>query len=563
MSNVHVCSLPQKDTTGLPRLAPNASICKRLTRKFRKLIVLNPKNSRCASFFYNRSVIMHEQQKHIQSRYCYIIHPFSTLTAIIEILFFILWTGKMFTETVIDNMVYHEEYVHFIDLLSIAVQLTLVVSIFFVGYVDTNTKEIVIDHKRVIKRYLKTFFIFDLVASEVLHLFSVYSCKTITTTLPDFHWYTHNIVRHVHLPCLYVRLNTVLRYLDEIGRTLKIGKRTRTAFGYILKTYMYLHFFGCMLYLVPQVVYSKDWPSDSWLVVAKIHPSEHAPFFKIYGECLLMSIFFFFGASAGKYTAVQTNEQICLTIVAFFGRLYTLFLIADTLKMFGIVGLSESNYERELSQVKEYMTSNDFSVNLKSKIIRYFEYKFQKHRFDEFEILTNLSEGLRSQIFLFLAKVIMEKCNVFKFVPQQDVARLIAMMKLETYTPGDFIFKPGQHIEDIFFISSGSIAILNKDGVELCHLEDGEMFGLCSLAIGKEQNSALVLESSDIFLINTNMFYQFLEEYPDAIIYIRRLAKERLADYKQLELMVRNKGGSCQEELKNGTLLEKRRKRLE
>lgn len=564
MSFVHVCSLPQKNTSGLPKLAPNASLCKRLWRKFRKLIVLDPKNSKCNTFFFNKSLIMDEQKRHISSRYSYIIHPFSTLSNFLEIVFFALWTGRMISETVIGNMVVADSLAfRIIDCVVTIIQLIVVVTSFFVGYVDANTKKIVIDHKQVVKRYLKTFFVFDLVATEIPNLIHLVHVNMYVAKSETVSWYVHNVSHYIHVPCLYVRLNTVLRYLNEIEQMMKIGKNVRVVVGYALKTYMYLHFFGCMLYLIPQLVYLEDWPTDSWLVVAKIHPSEGAPFFKIYSECLLMAIVFFFGVSSGRFNANQTNEQICLIIITIFGRMYTLFLIADTLKIFGIPGLSKSNYERELIQMKEYMTSNDFSVTLRSKMIRYFEYKFQKRLFDEYEILSNLSDGLKTQIFLFLAGAVMQKSNVFKFIPQEEVSSMISLMKLKTFMPGDLIFKPGQCIENIFFISSGSIAIVNKDGLELCHMEDGDVFGLCTLVMGKESNSAVVLEATDIFIIKTDIFYQFLEAYPEAAKYIRRLAKERVAVYKQMEHAARNKENGCRADLRNGALLEKRRRRLD
>ncbi|XP_018566434.1 potassium/sodium hyperpolarization-activated cyclic nucleotide-gated channel 2-like [Anoplophora glabripennis] len=516
--------------------------------------MVNPKNLRCISFFRNKSSIMAEQRRHVKSPYRFMIHPFSTLCLLLEVSFFIVWMWNMLLEPMFDNMIEPSFPLDIVDnYVMVLSQFLLITFFFFLGYIDLKTREIVVDTKRVAYRYLRTFFVFDFLSSELLNL--------VVFPSEDFQYSSLKFIKYVHVPCLYVRLNTVLNILDNLGQVMKVRQKIRMCFCYIIKTYMYVHFFCCLLYLVPQVVYDTDWPSNSWLVQAQIAPVHDVPVHIIYGECLLLTICYFFGASPGKYVIEQTNEQICLILIGLFGRLYTLYLLADVLNIFGVVGLSESNYERQIAMLKEYMVCHNLPNQLGSRMIKYYECKFQKKYFNEAEILKSLSGLLRAEIFLFSARTIMRKTNVFKYLPENDVASLVSLMKLETFAPGDIIFTAGQIHEYIYLISAGTISVGTKDGIELCHFEDGEIMGLCYSMLGYEMFTAVVIETSDVFIINHNDFFTFLGQYPDAVEFLHEKAVERAALYNQLEDAARKGVDSCLVLLRSGALLEKKRLR--
>lgn len=558
MSEFHKCRLPQTDTSGLHKLPPNAPFYIRLRRKFRRLTIVNPKNFKCNVFFQNRSAIEAEQKRHIMSRYNYIIHPFSTLNVILEVTFLVLWLAKMIYYPILNNMM-KNLLLDIVDSYAVStVQNVLIITFFFVGYIDTYNKEVVVQHDSIVKRYLKTYFFFDTCSTRAF-IAMLEMITSFTTYNPQDELML--ATGYIDVPCLYVRIYSILGSLDNICQMMGISCRLRTCIGYLIKTYLFLHFFTCLIYLVPQLVYLKDWPEDSWLITATIQPDISPPLFRVYGECMLMTVCFFFGASSGKYRVSQFNEQVCLSIITFFGRIYTLFILADALRLFGIVGISEASYEKQLIQLREYMISNNLPSALRARMFKYYETKLQKHYFNEKEILDTLSDNLKAELFLFSARKLMQKSDVFKYLPNSEISTLVSMMRLETFAPGDIIFKADQNIDVIYFISSGSIAIMTKGGQELCHLEDGDVLGLCMSLLDKRSYSALVIETSELFLINVAELTQYLETFPRAAEYLRQVANERLVMYKKLEQSIKNQVDSCLEELRKGALLEKKRRR--
>nr|CAI5825228.1 unnamed protein product [Callosobruchus analis] len=72
-----------------------------------------------------------------------------------------------------------------------------------------------------------------------------------------------------------------------------------------------------------------------------------------------------------------------LFLVAIYGRLYTLYMIADLLKLFGITSISESIYEQKISQLDEFMKARNLPPSVRAKVIHYYNYKTQKEYFNE------------------------------------------------------------------------------------------------------------------------------------------------------------------------------------
>lgn len=194
--------------------------------------------------------------------------------------------------------------------------------------------------------------------------------------------------------------------------------------------------------------------------------------------------------------------------------MYTLYVLAEALSMFGIVGLSEGNYERNIVEMRQYMTSNNLPGAVRNKMIRYYEYKLQKCYFNGTEILNNLSENLRN-----------ETCLFSRGSQETSSSR-------QTWT------------------------MMNKDGVELSYLEDGDVFGIC-----KRHLSALVMVTSDMGLIDINELYQFVTAFPEDEEFLYKLVTEKFAAYKELQQVALREEDTCLVELKMGRLLKSRRKR--
>lgn len=155
----------------------------------------------------------------------------------------------------------------------------------------------------------------------------------------------------------------------------------------------------------------------------------------------------------------------------------------------------------------------------------------------------------------------MQKVEVFKRLPATAIGMLIAAMKAETYSPRDVILKRGSEVNEIFFISSGTVAVLNKDDVELCHLEDGDGFGTACLILKGQIYTAVAVETTEVFSISKKKFLEFLAPYPEVSNLFFNTVKAQIATLKDLEGKI-STGVDLLSDLRSGLVLENRTRRL-
>ncbi|KAJ8975767.1 hypothetical protein NQ317_004817 [Molorchus minor] len=509
--NQHFCTLKLTDTTGFPKLPPNASLGRRLIRKLRILAAVNPNNAKCKQFFRNKSSQVAEAKSFARSPYSFVVHPFSDCNTLIETLFFIAWLSSLITDPLrafepVEGL--NGYYFYFDRYVMVNVQRVLVVSFFFVGYVDTKTKQIIVHPIKIAKHYLRT-------------------------------------------------IHTVLQMLRGIAQHLTLPKSVQDLIVHVLRTFIILHFFCCMMYGIPDLVYMKHWPKESWLVMANIHRDSSVGLPDKYLECFLVVVCYFFGASHSKFDVNMPNEQLMLSAVALFGRLYTLFLIADLLRIFGIAKTSESNYMQQLSQLEEYMTTKKLPCHLRDKLLKYYEQKLKKHCFNEDELFATLSEHLRTEVFLFTARKLIRRVYFFRSIPKDLLSRIMAFMTLETYLPKEVVIKIGSKVDNVYFISSGTLAVIDAAGTEICHLSGFDEFGiLASFSDAIQIYQVEAIEPTEMFIISKREFIRLMEGHTEVIAKINEMLNQRLSRLESLQEKIRKGGASVITDLKTGNILE-------
>ncbi|KAG5865293.1 hypothetical protein JTB14_012363 [Gonioctena quinquepunctata] len=315
------------------------------------------------------------------------------------------------------------------------------------------------------------------------------------------------------------------------------------------------------MFSVPKLIYGNDFPEGSWLAQANIYELNQVEFRKLYAESLLLTFCFFFGATHDKYTIEYTNEKIVLTIITIVGRLYTLYMIADLLKLFGLVGVSESKYEQCLGQLEEYMSSKNLPDELRVRLLKYYEYKLQKHYFNENQIIATFSEHLKTEMFLYSAKKLIEKEKILKNVPKNNLGVMFAYMKSETFLPTDVITRAGAKVDNVFFILSGTVAVINSDDIEIMHLEEGDEFGFWVSAEGNIMYTHVAVEITELFYLPKKVFLQFLQEYPDVAKHADNMVKKKIGRFNAIEASLERGGEDVISELRTGRLLEKQNMR--
>lgn len=501
-----------------------------------------------------------EQKMQIKNAYWFVIHPFSIVANVLEVAFFIAWLWQYLTMPVMYGIPYQWPlWSLVIHRIGNVLHWLVFISFFISGYVDEVHKEVCLDMKKIVVHYLKTYFIFDFIAVAFLDFLELSSLQIREERHYNRYVFLVDIIT---LLALLVRFKSFQKGMRNIFQSFDVNSTAYFVIHHAIVCIIILNILTIHCYSVPLAYYNGDFPPNSWIAIAKLEDYRETSFFRIYNECLLIVLCYFYGATYEIYPVALPIEQFTLVAIALFGRLYSLYLIAELLRLFGMVSIAESKYEQYLSQLEEYMSAKNLPAKLRMRLVKYYEYKLQRRYFNEPQMMQTLSEHLRTELFLFSARRLIDKAVVFKSLPKSTLGSIFAVMKNETFLPGDYVTKAGITLENVYFISSGTVSVISITGIELQHLEDGEEFGFFNFfRPGPEKYSHVAVETTEIYYIAIRALQDFLNAYPEVTKFFYVRMRNRAKLYQEVNMYAAKQGEDVCTTLRKGYVLERRSRR--
>ena len=203
---------------------------------------------------------------------------------------------------------------------------------------------------------------------------------------------------------------------------------------------------------------------------------------------------------------------------------------------------AEANaYRERVIAVNQYMKRKELSMDLQFRVRRYLEYIWekQKHTYlDERQLLSQLNEPLRDEIYIHIHGAVLKDCPVFqKEYSQHFISQLTKLLKAVTFAPGDVVFQEGEVSTSMYFVQSGRISIYHQaTNSTYKELTSGKAFG--EIAFFTERSrcaSALCLTYADLFFLSRQEMYILMQKFPDALEKSDLLkAKCATGDYSEL-----------------------------
>lgn len=554
----HNCTLKEVDTTGLPKLPPNASCFTKFLRFIRILTLLNTSYKESKTFFRNKSAMIAERKRHARG-YFFVLHPFSSLNFFFDCLFFVIWTYNMFTTYIKFFMPLHWFYaLKVIARVNNFFQCLVICSFFIKGFIDVNRK-ICINPKIIIKKYVTTYFVFDLI---ILCLDNVISLFYDMNYIKSHHYPYYYLIASIVLISYFIRTPSLIAVLHGIITHFGFGDYVYFLFSRIIYTMFFLNAFTCLVASLPRLIYGNNLPKNIFLVRARLHdlsPGTNITLADLYTKTLLLVTCTFFGLNYGKVLISEVSDFIPLIIIRIFGRFFTLFTLADFLKYFGRAGIAESKYEQYLAQINEFMNTKNLPKDLRKRILTYYEYKMQRNFFDVARINETLSVPLRNELFLYGAKRWIDKTPHLRNIGSLALGSLFAHMTVETYLTDDVIFDCGVHLEHVYFVACGTIIVYNKNGLELGHFTDGEEVGVINMWTGRPTYyKTVAAETTEIYMIHKKYMLDFLTEQYQLTKFYEKREAERAKRFTTYEELLKGHGSDVISQLREQKILEKR-----
>ncbi|XP_077270115.1 potassium/sodium hyperpolarization-activated cyclic nucleotide-gated channel 4 [Temnothorax americanus] len=521
----HICELSLKRESKFPFMDVKPLTFRNVWITWCGISKYTPK---CGFHVDSNATIAAEKTRHAESKYWWIIHPFSyarfmwdtLMTAIYMIAFFTIPFMVCFV-----IMDYETIRLDTVNLPIYAICWLDIILNCITGYYDEKTMSVELKPVKIFTFYLKRFLLPDVLSSFP------YSYVTLQwRRLPGNN--PHYIVTLINfMPLLkltrYCTFNSNIYYLFmhfgiknfylELCTTLLLG--------------LYLIFwFSCLCYLIPiLLMYFMNIPpkecEDCWMM--KLEDSSLQFRLKNAAYIVLENIL---ASGYGPFVPETDGSIIFNSILMIIGRFIVCYILIMFLHIKAERKSSESKFQELIDQVKAYTRQKQLLPHMKKRLLAYYHYRFKNTYFRSKRILSDLTEPLREEIAFQSCRRLIENVEIFKNLPRNVLQSIVKNLKFELYLPNDVIIKAGSQGDCMFFLSSGTVAVLTPTGKEMCHLNDGAHFGEIALLVADQRRvaSVVAIEVCEVYRLDRKDFRQCIDIHSELFAEIERIATERI-----------------------------------
>ena len=240
----------------------------------------------------------------------------------------------------------------------------------------------------------------------------------------------------------------------------------------------------------------------------------------------------------GDITPTSNIQLIYAIFVMILGVGTYGYIIANIANLLGNIDTARIDFSRKMAVIDAFLAYRAIPEHLEKRMRDYYKYIWE-NRLDhkEDEIINDLPDSLHTEVALFLRKPLLSKVPLFQQAGVAFHREVVRHLSIHIYMPGDLIVRRGDLGSSMFFISKGSVRIVDSDqGDDLAVLRAGSFFGETSLLREQPRNATVVAsEYSNIYSLDKKRFDELLNRFPT----FKKII-ETTSDTREKELRARN-----------------------
>ena len=396
---------------------------------------------------------------------------------------------------------------------------------FHTGFDDDGI--IITDKTEVRRRYMRTWFGFDLLISLPLDLPFALAGGDRSQRL------YFRIPRLLRL----LRVPRALRYLSHWDDKLAIDGAALRMSKLIFMILMYAHTNACLQFFISRL---EDFPEDGWVVRTGVLDDSEA---KQYTVALFNALSHMLCIGYGQHStpwptavvyeidppAPQTVTEIWITIISMsFGASLFVILIGLMSSLMLSMDRAGALYTHKVNVWKQYFKYRRLPKEIRERIMKYYECRwFTRKVFDEESLLKELPYCLKQDVHAHICQYLLDRIPIFTLCQLPVSRALVTHLKPLGCLQDDFIYIYGQIAEEMYFIVKGGVELIKGDGTVSATLMDGSYFGeapLLNQAVTIRMASARATAYTNLYSLSTRDFFDIAEVYPEARNLLKQFA---------------------------------------
>uniref|UniRef100_A0AC34QSX1 Cyclic nucleotide-binding domain-containing protein n=1 Tax=Panagrolaimus sp. JU765 TaxID=591449 RepID=A0AC34QSX1_9BILA len=228
----------------------------------------------------------------------------------------------------------------------------------------------------------------------------------------------------------------------------------------------------------------------------------------------------------GEVPAPQQNvEFMFVTMDLMCGVLIFATIVGNVGSMISNMSAERTEFQTRMDGIKQYMELRKVSKALEKRVIKWFDYLWDnKQNLNDKQTLQVLPDKLQAEIAMHVHFETLRKVRIFQDCEAGLLAELVLNLKLQVFSPGDYICRKGDIGREMYIVKKGKLQVVADDGTTVfATLQEGAVFGelsILNIAGSKNGNRRTANVRSvgytDLFMLSKNDLWIALKEYPEA-----------------------------------------------
>lgn len=352
-------------------------------------------------------------------------------------------------------------------------------------------------------KYLRGFFLLDIIAT-VPYLTSFYGYVLQL----ERNWYTSRIAHHLTILRM-ARLHTFRRYIIEFLRYCGLSDNA-TALNVLIVLVVIMCHSLVTWQILPSVLqadlFSRPY-NDSWIESVHLQQKD---VLEQYVICLFRAIQLLMGGGFISMYSKKTTDQNFSIFIIVLGCVLRCYFMAKILEMLLRTRSHKIKHEEMMNQLSQYLTVKKFPPATRRRFKRFYQERQMGSYFREERIMACLPNKLRNEVLMHNMRQLPEKIAFLRELPTTQFEWLIQRLEQEIVLPDTDVYKFRDRGDYLWFVASGTLALYSPSDIEVCHLADGDVFGVHALVMQEDVHlmTARTLETCEIYrYVNIDYFW--------------------------------------------------------
>ncbi|CAG7722409.1 unnamed protein product [Allacma fusca] len=352
--------------------------------------------------------------------------------------------------------------------------------------------------------------ILSLLPTDLMYLLKSGECSSTQLPCPNI-WRMNRLFR-------FTRMNEFFRK-TESRTTFPNAFRIGRVILYIL---IIIHWNACIYF---GISYAIGFGSDGWvyrnisLEATKNNSLAHQYIYSFYWSTLTLT-------TIGETPQPESNVEFIFVVADYLiGVLIFATIVGNIGSMITHMNAARAEFQDKMDSIKQYMDSRRVSKDLEKRVIKWFDYIWtNKQAVDENKVLAALPDKLKAEIAIHVHLETLRQVRIFQDCEPGLLAELVLKLKLQVFSPGDYICRKGDVGREMYIVKRGKVSVVGDDGKTVfVTLGSGCVFGevsILNIAGNKTGNRRTAnvrsVGYSDLFCLSKDDLWDALQEYPEA-----------------------------------------------